>query len=144
MGTRSLTEVLDGDDILLTMYRQFDGYPTGHGKDLKEFLSPFTIVNGFSGDMKTGTHANGLGCLAAQLVAAFKDGIGNIYLYPPGTRDVWEEYVYQIYLVGDVIHLKLTVPEAYAKKGKDSVLFDGPINDFDPQAVEDSYYEEEE
>jgi hypothetical protein len=56
-----------------------DGYPDGHGMDLAEFLYPFTIVNGIklSEDRKI---ANGLDCLAAQMVAHFKNGAGDIYL----------------------------------------------------------------
>ena len=49
MGTRSLTYVYDNDDVpVVCMYRQFDGYPTGHGSELAHFLVPFKIVNGIS------------------------------------------------------------------------------------------------
>jgi len=37
MGTRSLTYVYDNKEPLVCMYRQFDGYPSGHGKELAEF-----------------------------------------------------------------------------------------------------------
>lgn len=97
MGTRSLTVFTDETQgELAVMYRQFDGNPSGHGKELCEFLSNMTIVNGYSGGMAAGTHANGMGCLAAQVVAHFKNkaGLGGIYLYPAGTRDVDEEYIY--------------------------------------------------
>lgn len=87
MGTRSLTFVNDGEIRLVCFYRQFDGYPSGHGKDLAEFLKPFTIVNGFSSGMKEGTHANGAGCLAAQLIKHFKTDIGGIYIQPPNCKD---------------------------------------------------------
>ena len=48
MGTRSLTVVRDteGAKDICVLYRQMDGYPTGHGAELKEFLVPFTVVNG--------------------------------------------------------------------------------------------------
>lgn len=50
MGTRSLTFVYDEDDKtpIVNMYRQFDGYPSGHGADLADFLLPLRLVNGFS------------------------------------------------------------------------------------------------
>ena len=39
MGTRSLTFVYDEDGRkIINMYRQYDGYPSGHGKDLAESL----------------------------------------------------------------------------------------------------------
>jgi hypothetical protein len=79
------------------MYRQSDGYPAGHGSELAHFLLPFKIVNGISGNVKIGKVANGMGCLAAQLVANFKTDVGNIYLHPPILgRDDGQEYEYHI------------------------------------------------
>ena len=112
MGTRSLTRVIprqeglsfsEGhnhvDKSVVNMYRQYDGYPDGHGVDLAEFLDDFNVVNGLGADRYKVKTANGAGCLAAQLVQHFKDGPGNIYLEQlngePG--DSWEEYIYTIY-----------------------------------------------
>jgi len=106
MGTRSLTIVRNesGTDIL-TLYRQMDGYPEGHGLELVDFLLPFRITNGIS-SYEDKNVANGAGCLAAQIVARLKRGypktkhtpartsVGNFYLEPAGTKDVGEEYVY--------------------------------------------------
>lgn len=99
MGTRCLTIVHDDDEKqtpIVCMYRQFDGYPDGHGKELTEFLKDMVIVNGIGRDSAGKKAANGMGCLAAQLVAHFKEGIGGFYLYPPDTRDVDEEYIYHV------------------------------------------------
>ena len=112
MGTRSLTRIIprqkglsynEGhehvDKSSINMYRQYDGYPQGHGLDLAEFLSEFTIVNGLGADFYKGKIANGSGCLAAQLVQHFKKGPGNVYLEAlngePG--DSWEEYIYTLF-----------------------------------------------
>jgi hypothetical protein len=83
MGTRSLTFVYQGDEPIINMYRQYDGYPTGHGAELAEFLGQFhAITNGIAVGEKRRT-ANGMGCLAAQLVSYFKEDVaGNYYLYP--------------------------------------------------------------
>ena len=98
MGTRHLTYVYeDSDTILLCMYGQWDGYISGHGADLAEFLSSFdAIVNGIPvGDKRK--VANGMGCLAAQLVAHFKKDAGSFYIYPPKLgHDCWQEYEYHI------------------------------------------------
>jgi hypothetical protein len=49
MGTRSLTIFQENDNKeICVMYRQFDGYPDGHGEELARFLSGFTMVNGFN------------------------------------------------------------------------------------------------
>lgn len=96
MGTRSLTVFKDEHEEIVVMYRQFDGYPEapGLGCELAEFLSGFKVVNGF-GSERTKI-ANGMGCLAAQVIAKLKDGVGNIYLHPAGTRNCGEEYIYTI------------------------------------------------
>jgi len=112
MGTRSLTRVIprqeglsfsEGhnhvDKSVINMYRQYDGYPKGHGLDLAEFLDDFTVVNGLGANTHPLKIANGHSCLAAQLVAHFKEGPGSIYLEncngEPG--DSWEEYIYTVY-----------------------------------------------
>ena len=99
MGTRCLTVFKDeeGKEICV-LYRQFDGYPDGHGKELKEFLANKAVINGYGDeDVKKGNF-NGMGCLAAQVIAHFKKGIGGFYLYPAGTRGEGEEWVYVVSL----------------------------------------------
>lgn len=98
MGTRSLTRVICGDKHYVNIYRQMDGYPSGHGAELAEFLDNMVIVNGYSPSTPKKA-ANGAGCLAAQLVAALKDGIGSIYLEPAAETDCNQDYEYIIALV---------------------------------------------
>jgi hypothetical protein len=91
MGTRSLTAfIIKGREEIefATMYRQFDGYPHGHGVELAEFIS--------GGQERL---YNGIGCLAAQVVAHFKitREVGGIYLEIPGDRGLGEEYLYKVY-----------------------------------------------
>lgn len=142
MGTRSLTIVEEaGGAEICVLYRQYDGYPTGHGAELKSFLHGIQIVNGLGlGDMNR--TANGMGCLAAQLIANFKTEPGGFYLYPAGSRDCGEEYIYTVYL--DTGKLMLRV-EAGAvtyfglpgtKQANMPTLYDGQIESFDPDAVE--------
>ena len=104
MGTRSLTFVYDSHRMnigriehepIINMYRQYDGYPSGHGAELAEFLSGGRLVNGLSG-MGKERQFNGMGCLAAQMVANFKDGAGSFYLYPVTTTDCGQDYEYHI------------------------------------------------
>lgn len=96
MGTRSLTVINDEDGKeIAVLYRQSDGYPSGHGQELADFLKGFTVGNGLHSDDPT-LYANGMGCLAAQIVAHFKDEPGGFYLYPAGSRDVGEGYVYTV------------------------------------------------
>ena len=112
MGTRSLTRVIprqeglsfsEGhehvDKSVVNMYRQYDGYPEGMGLDLAEFLDDFNIVNGLTFRPMARKVANGVGCLAAQLVSHFKEGPGQIYLesLKGEPSDHWEDYIYTLY-----------------------------------------------
>ncbi len=121
MGTRCLTVFKDDDgEEICVLYRQFDGYVEGgHGEELVNFLKNKRIVNGF--DTKE-TAFNGMGCLAAAVVAHFKTDIGNFYLHPAGTRDIGEDYFYIV--ENNNGHPKVTVIEVY--DDKESILLDTP------------------
>lgn len=118
MGTRSLTHVYEVEENhsflapalaklkpLLTIYQQMDGYPSGVGLELAEFLAKFKVVNGFGAE--TDKVANGAGCLAAQLVANFKAGVGGFYIYPPASKNCGEAYVYKIFVTTGKIFIQV-------------------------------------
>jgi len=126
MGTRSLTHIEERGKILVTIYRQYDGYPDGLGDDIKKLFAGYTIVNGYGGD--TDKQANGMGCLAAQLIDGLKEGIGNVYIYPAGSSDCGEEYTYTLSNVGGKLHLKMQGYQEY----------DGLLDDFDPKHLKDA------
>lgn len=99
MGTRANTVVIEtgyGKEFrLINIYRQFDGYPSGHGLDLCEFISGITLCDGIGMSAPDEKLANGAGCFAAQLVAHFKNGPGGIYIdAPSGKLD--NDYTYLI------------------------------------------------
>lgn len=124
MGTRSLTHVTDG---YVSFYRQYDGYPEGHGKDLAEFLQDFTIVNGSGVEqMKV---ANGMSCLALQLVAHFKKSVGGFYAIKHNSKNHGEEFTYHIYLNNESKTIMMRITEIGWNKSKDTILFDGTPNE---------------
>lgn len=119
MGTRAITFVYDEfDNPILNLFRQYDGYPAGHGHELGEFLANKKVVNGLSGD--TSEVFNGMGCLAASLVANFKKSAGGFYIHSVDSTDCGQDYEYHIYKDRIVI------------KGEymDETLFDGPWEEF--------------
>ena len=131
MGTRSLTHVIETwkDDktgkkkkaCIMTMYRQYDGYPSGMGNDLAEFLNKGKLVNGISVS-ETALVFNGVGCLSAQIVAHFKEGPGGIYLYKPMSKDCGEEYTYEIEVDYDTRNINFKCYEiGYTNKKGDYV-----------------------
>ena len=98
MGTRSLTYVYVEDTPIMCMYRQFDGYPSGHGVELAEFLTQIEMGNGISGEPELFSFANGMGCLAAQMIVNFKKSPGGLYIYPVELNQAcWQEYEYHVY-----------------------------------------------
>jgi hypothetical protein len=116
MGTRSLTFVYDGDVPLINIYRQYDGYPSGHGHELAQFLDSKTLVNGFG--EQNSVEANGMGCLAAQLIVQLKHGVGGIYIYPVSSTDCFQDYEYHVY------------EDKVIVKDPTAVIFDGTWEDF--------------
>ena len=125
MGTRSLTvfnNEMDNSEIVV-LYRQYDGYPTGHGRDLLSFLNNMEIVNGISNTEKRRI-ANGMGCLSAQIVAHLKEAPGDFYLHSAGTRDIGEEFIYTLYYTEE---LRIKVQDTY-DDGSD--LFDGNMKSY--------------
>ena len=108
MGTRSLTFVHDetGHKVI-NLYRQYDGYPTGHGQELAEFLNSGTMVNGLRVGEDKQTYFNGMGCLAAQLVSHFKQGAGGLYLYPVTAEDCGQDYEYHVMYDDGTLKIKV-------------------------------------
>ena len=145
MGTRALTFVYDGYKQkngkmkykpIINMYSQYDGYPSGLGTDLAVFLRQFTMCNGIPVGETNKVYANGMGCLAAQLVAHFKAGAGGFYLYPTDAVDCGQDYEYHIYQNEDkdlCVRVKDRGFNAFGLtlSDKDECLFDGPIYRFE-------------
>jgi hypothetical protein len=124
MGTRSLTFVYDGDVPVINIYRQYDGYPSGHGHELAQFLDSKTLVNGYSD--KNSFEANGMGCLAAQLIVQLKHGVGGIYIYPVSSTDCFQDYEYHVYEDKVIVQNCNTVYDS----GHNQVIFDGTWEEF--------------
>ena len=123
MGTRSLTRIWENwkDDngrnhktCVVAMYRQYDGHLFSHGKELQDFLKDMQICNGISDAQNKGKWANGMGCLAAQMVAHFKEGIGGFYLM---RKSAEQEYTYDITLKNDELWVKVEYDEDVIYKG---------------------------
>ena len=128
MGTRSLTTFVEtykdnsGKKVkneIVTMYRQYDGYMEGHGKDLADFLAGGELVNGIGMDDKV--VFNGMGCLSAQVVAHFKDGAGGFYLQR-ANKNSGENYRYKV--IGDLETKEITI-EVFEVGNRAKKIFSG-------------------
>ena len=78
MGTRSVIKFYENGVFLWAVYQQFDGYLSGVGKDLKEFIKSKQWVNGFQNN----NQFNGMGCFVSQFISNFKSGTGGLYIIP--------------------------------------------------------------
>lgn len=148
MGTRSNVTVTSDGRRLVSIYRQFDGYPTGMGRDLLDILNggDVELLNGFGMGSKTPEQFNGMMCLAAYVVHKLKESsgesrgdgntIGNVYLYPTDHRpgDAGEEYWYDLAAHGGRLYLTLySLPWG---DGEPALMYEGPLADFNPEKIE--------
>ena len=125
MGTRALIKPINerGEEIC-TIYVQYDGYPDGYPLDVAMYIAKRRLVNGIpiGSEFKV---MNGMKDLTAQIIALLKaehtEGVkeflsdmtkdvegfsaGTIYIYPPNTKNIGEEYVYYIYPHEDIVGL---------------------------------------
>ena len=124
MSTRALTVVYNEDDQpLVIIYCHSDGYPDGHGADLAKILKDRIIVNGIEIPEQENA-SNGMGCLAATIVAKLKKGIGGIYLQADIEEDYGQEYEYHIWQD----HVR--VFKNIGGEGEFELMFEGTWNEF--------------
>ena len=143
MGTRSLTAFYDEQGVsLAVLYRQFDGYPAGHGDELRTILAGSRMVNGITLG-ETSPIFNGAGDLAVRTITALKaesggaSEPGGFYLRPPAeiaNSDGWEEYRYHIRPGSAGEGIRLQVQSGW--KADWTTLYDGPVDDFSPANAE--------
>ena len=136
MSTRSLVRFVKREEgvsfsehperVEVQVYKHYDGYPSGHPVDLAKFLKDFTIGNGIPYP-EPDKIANGLDCLAAQYVAAFKMGPGDLYIENPDVEHMDIEYI--TYVWGDYSKsIWMSIFDVYKKEcifvGKPQQLID--------------------
>ena len=85
------------ENVEVQIYNHYDSYPEGLGVDLAKFMCDFRVVNGLGSDLPDKI-ANGMGCLAAQLVVDMKDGPGSVYVESPDSLRSWIDYTYYIWV----------------------------------------------
>lgn len=99
MATRSSYLFIEEEDNeqtkIVSVYFHYDGYPKGHALKFCDWVKDGKIVDGFID--KNLLQFNGIGCLAAQFVNKFKDGVGGVYLQSVDSFGKGgEDYLYKI------------------------------------------------
>jgi len=80
---------------LVSIYHHWDGYPEYLGVTLASYLEDKKITNGLSGG--DSYCFNGLGCMAASIIAELKDEPGNVYIEDPQRPHGWIDYEYYVW-----------------------------------------------
>ncbi len=97
MGTRSTIKFYDNHSEtqipVLSLYNQYDGYPSGVGVSLAKWLKNKSVINGFGMETMEDGYSNGMSCLALQFVKENKKRIGNLYATFNKDR---QEYNYKV------------------------------------------------
>jgi hypothetical protein len=124
MGTRGLVKFYEDGDILVTIYHQYDSYPSGVGLELGEFIASGKLVNGLTMNNSSKVF-NGMGDMAAQYIAKHKIGPGGLYIQRPDADDCGQDYTYEVFGCFDRIH-----PLTIKCTSYNQVEYDGPLEGF--------------
>lgn len=133
MGTRSLTYFYrnsDSENPLVCMYRQFDGYPEGHGKDIFEFVTETLSTSKDS--FGNSYNSTATPWLAMQTISAFKDQLGVFLIEPTLNHDCWQEYEYHIF------------PDRIEVSNPYMIIFSGTLEEFGKFCNDPENYKKEE
>lgn len=100
MSTRSITHIhemdsLGSDKIVCSFFRHSDGYPSGHGSDLANWLCSKNLVNGIGSGFKKGWDFNRAGTMAVVLMYELQQET-SIEVIRTGGSDFGEDYVYHV------------------------------------------------
>jgi hypothetical protein len=142
MGTRSTVKFIEQvkdektnkvkENVMCAIYQQWDGYASGVGLELAEFLNDIEMVNGISSDRTMGKIANGIGCLSAQYIAHIKKEVGSVYMT---YADDYQGYDYEVIIgyEGEGWNMKpsqpiIRVQDLYMEEGQ--MDFEGTPQEF--------------
>jgi hypothetical protein len=80
---------------IVDIYHHYDGYPEGLGVTLASYLNGYHIVNGLG--RENDKLFNGIGCMAASIIAHLKDEPGNVYIEDKDRPHGWLDYNYYVW-----------------------------------------------
>jgi hypothetical protein len=93
MGTRARINIFDGNQLLVSIYKHWDGGTLG--EILASHAKRYTITDGI-GSNDPERSANGMPCYAAQLIRDLKARPGDVYIRDTGPESMGEEFIYNI------------------------------------------------
>ena len=103
MATRASVIFKEKGEPVFAMYKHWDGYPEGLGKQLKSIVSGGKLVNGLGPNRTLGSSFNGWGCMWATIIAELKQEPGDVYICRiSDVGQQGEDFVYEMDEKGEV------------------------------------------
>lgn len=100
MATRASIIMKEEGKPMLAIFKHWDGYPNGLGKQLKDIIEGGKITNGLGSNSKLGQVFNGAGCLFASIISILKEAPGDVYITNlDKVGKSGEEFIYEIDVV---------------------------------------------
>lgn len=100
MSTRSITHIHEHhsghESVVCSFYRHCDGYPDGHGADLKAWLAGKRLINGIGAGFDPARDFNRAGAMAVPLMAHIQE-VSGCETIPTGESGYGEEYIYHVF-----------------------------------------------
>lgn len=97
--SHSITLVRDSgkeSPIIASIYKHTYGVYRDHGNELKMFMKDIRLLNETVTGESDRRIADGMGCLAAQLIKSLKKKPGEVYMIPTGMSQN-EDFTYDVY-----------------------------------------------
>ncbi len=128
MATPGIVRIYEFGEPLVAIRRHLDGGPTSFGMEIKNLLKGMKIVNGLTSDMKMFEYANGMGDLAAQLIAELK--IDDQILEITTLDDEDADWFYKIYPEKESLGWRETTKAKINVIHEGLVVYDGAVEDW--------------
>lgn len=102
MATRASIIMKEEGKPILAIYKHWDGYPNGLGKELKDIIDGGKITDGLGSNTKLGQVFNGAGCLFSSIISILKKQPGDVYITSiDNVGKSGEEYIYEIDVINN-------------------------------------------
>lgn len=131
MGTRSTVKFIEDNSNILSVYQQYDGYPSGVGQQIVNLIDKYTIVNGIAVGREERVIANGFSDLALFYVLENKKGAGNMYATTSNDSQEYDYEIHSTFKSKSVI--ERIIVHNYGEK-----IFDGTVEEFKNFVMEDN------
>jgi hypothetical protein len=134
MGTAGITyfhENKRDSKVLCAVYKQSDGYPSSCGNQIRDYLGHLVYVNGL---LQRKDVVCGMGCAAAQFIAAMKHRAGGIYMVAPDAN--YADFEYHVFFDGNATSPGENAKLSMSVTSSDGEIWSGLLCDFDGDAVE--------